>query len=60
VRVGLAGENVLTVQSPIDADRFGKCFDPIIGLSAESAAPGFLSHDPDFRMQVTIPALVSS
>src|SRR5437867_10387355 len=39
--MGLAGGDVLTIQPLIDADRLRECFDAVISVTAEAAAPGF-------------------
>ena len=40
--VGLAGDDVLAVETAVEADRFGELLDAIVGVAAETAAPGFL------------------
>ena len=42
--VGLAGADVVAVEPAVEADRLGEGLDAVVGVAAESAAPGFLAH----------------
>jgi len=42
--MSLAGDHVLTVEAAVEADRLGEGFDAVVGVAAETAAPGFLTH----------------
>ena len=42
--VGLAGADVVAVEAAVEADRLGEGLDAVVGVAAEAAAPGFLTH----------------
>src|SRR5262249_27370216 len=42
--VSLAGGDVVAVQAAVETDRFGERLDAVVGLPAEAAAPGFVTH----------------